>query len=206
MFLARGISTAVAFLLIVGILFPTVKADDLITAPLDELLPSREDIPTQWHTGSSSNITMEEPGFVEGKTVNYYKIYVADDLMNLHFSVYRFSNITSAEAYCNREIDKIEAEGGYTEVPIPEVFAVVVDYGVFEKAISWGVMSNIVFTVNVLNTYSLENPTDELVYFTNLEKDTVPEGASFLILPLFMLATLLAIIIYRRKHARALSN
>lgn len=79
---------------------------------------------------------MAEPGFVEGKTVNYNKIFSGDSIMNLRFSVYRFSNVTSAEAYCNEEIDEIKSEGGYTEVTMPEVFAVVVDYGVAEEALS----------------------------------------------------------------------
>jgi len=183
-----------------GLLLPLTKAEELITAPLDELLPSREDIPTQWRTGSSSNITIAEPGFIEGKTVNYNKIFSGDSIMNLRFSVYRFSNVTSAEAYCNKEIEEIKSEGGYTEVIIPEVFAVVMDYGVVDEALSWGVISNIVFTVNVLNTYYLENPTDELITFTNLEKSIIPEFPSFIILPLFMVATLLAVILYRRKH------
>ena len=34
----------------------------------------------------------------------------------------------------------------------------------------------------------------------------IPEFPSFLILPLFMIATLLAVIIYRRKHSMRLMN
>lgn len=185
--------------LLVGCILPLAEAEDLISKSLDELLPAREDIPTEWWTGGSSNKTLTEAGFVEGKSAFYYKDFGEFSAMEVTFFVYRFSNASTAEAYCNKEINKIKSEGGYTEVSIAGVFAVLYDWGTEEDGISWGVISNIVFKVNVYNDYIFEDPTDELIEFTNLEISIIPELPSFLILPLFMMATLLAAIVYKRR-------
>jgi hypothetical protein len=66
-------------------------------------------------------------------------------------------------------------------------------------------------TVNGANptywNYTLyDNGTYRWIYFTyehsTLEIIIVPEFPSFLILPLFMMATLLAVITYRRKYSK----
>jgi len=56
------------------------------------------------------------------------------------------------------------------------------------------------------DNYTLhENATHKWIYFayehSTHEIDIIPEFPSFLILPLFMITTLLAVIIYRRKHS-----
>jgi len=111
-------------LLLVGVLFPLAKAEEqLITAPLDELLPSREDIPSEWWTGSSSSKTLNEPGFVEGKMVSYYKEFGEWSEMDVEFCVYRFSDANSAKTYCDKKVNNLKSEGGYTEVAIPRALA-----------------------------------------------------------------------------------
>jgi len=190
--------TIIVLMLTAASFLPLAKAEDLITAPLDELLPSRDDIPSEWWTGGSWNVTLSESGFVEGKAVGYYKEFGEYSEMDVDFCVYRFSNVSSAEAYCDKEINQIKSGGGYTEISILGAFAVVYDYGTEEEGMSWGVINNIVYKVEVYNDYILEDPTDELVSFTNLEMDIIPEFPSFLILPLFMTATLIAVIVYRR--------
>jgi len=198
----RIISETMLVLLFVGLLLPLAKAeDDLITAPLDELLPSREDIPSEWETGGLSNATLDEPGFVEGKTVWYFKDFGGSSAMDVDFYVYRFSDMNNATTYYDKEVDEIKSDGGYTEVEIPDAFAVVYDWGIGEQAVSWGVESNVVFKVEIWNNYESEDPADELITFTTLEKTIIPEFPSFLILPLFMTTTLLVAVLYRRKHS-----
>jgi len=56
------------------------------------------------------------------------------------------------------------------------------------------------------HNYTLyDNGTHRWIYFSYphsiREIDIIPEFPSFLILPLFMIATLLAVIIYKRKHS-----
>ncbi|MDH5623793.1 MAG: hypothetical protein OEY39_04930, partial [Candidatus Bathyarchaeota archaeon] len=64
---------------------------------------------------------------------------------------------------------------------------------------------------NVSKDYILtQNATHTSLYFTNSHSThnikikgttAIPEFPSFIILPLFMIATLLATIVYRRKHS-----
>ena len=215
--LNRTVSGILMLLLPLGLLLPLVKAEELITNPLDELLPPRIYDPghdptnplqePEWYYGNSWSETLSEPGFVEGRAVQYYKRFFGGSDMSVEFYVYRFSNLSSAEAYCNREINQITSEGGYTEVLISDAFAVTYDYGTQETGVSWGVINNIVFKVEVFTINIVEDPADQLVEFTFLERaciletGIIPEFSFFIILPLFMIASLLAIIIGRRKQS-----
>ncbi len=215
--LNRTVSGIMVLLVLLGLLLPLVKAEELITNPLDELLPpiiyNPGHDPTnplqepEWYYGNSWSEILSEPGFVEGRAVQYYKRFFGYSDMSVEFYVYRFSNVISAEEYCNREINQIKSEGGYTEVSISGSFAVVYDYDTQETGVSWGVINNIVFKVEVFTDHIVEDPTDQLVEFTFLERarileiGIIPEFPSFIILPLLMIATLLSIIIGRRKQS-----
>jgi len=215
--LNRTASEILVLLVLLGLLLPLVKAEELITNPLDELLPPRIYDPghdptnplqePEWYYGNSWSETLNEPGFVEGRAVQYYKRFFGGSDMSVEFYVYRFTNVSSAEMYCNREINQIKSEGGYTEVSISGSFAVTYDYDTQETGVSWGFINNIVFKVEVLTIHIVEDPTDQLVEFTVLECERIlemviiPEFPSFIILPLFMIATTLSIIIGRRKQS-----
>jgi len=45
-------------------------------------------------------------------------------------------------------------------------------------------------------------PCQKYTFGVSFPKEYIPEFPSFLILPLFMITTLLAVIVYRRKHTR----
>lgn len=216
---SRPVSGIMVLLVLFVSLLPLVNAEELITNPLDELLPPLIENPghdptnplqePEWYYGNSWSETLSEPGFVEGRAVGFYKRFFKHSDMSVEFYVYRFSNVSSAEAYCSREINQIKSEGGYTEVSITGAFAVVYDYDTQEIGISWGVINNIVFKVGVYTESIVEDPTDQLVSFTMLEREhilekgiIIPEFPSFIILPLFMMATLLAIIVSRRKKSK----
>jgi len=214
--LNRTASEILVLLVLLGLLLPLVKAEELITNPLDELLPPRIYNPghdptnplqePEWYYGNSWSEILNEPGFVDGRAVQYYKRFFEHSDMSVEFYVYRFSNVSSAEEYCNRKINQIKSEGGYTEVLISGSFAVTYDYETQETGVSWGVINNIVFKVEVFTINIVEDPTDQLVEFTFLEHarilemGIIPEFSSFITLPLFMIATLLSIIIGRRKQ------
>jgi len=217
-------------LVLIGSLSPLARADELYL-DLEGLLPSKNDDPItcpvlqepQWYFGNSWSENLSALGFVDGRGVEYYKRFYAHSDMSVEFYVYLFSNVSSAEEYCDGEINQTQSNGGYTEVPISDAFAVVYDYGTQEIGVSWGVISNVVFKVAVYTANIVEDPTDQLVSFTFLERTrilalgvspeapsstdpdspsgTIPEFPSFIILPLFMLATLMAIKIGRRKQS-----
>jgi len=198
-----------------SLLFSSVKADGPILS-LDGMLPSKSDNPDTypvlqepaWYFGISWSENLNEPGFIEGKAVEYYQRFYEHSDMSVEFYVYLFSNLSNAEAYYNRTINETKSNGGYTEVSIPDVFAVVYNYGTQEIGISWGIVSNVVFKVGVYTANIVEDPTDRLVSFTSLERtrileksglNTVPEFTSLIILPLFVLATFIAAKIAKKR-------
>ena len=105
---------------------------------MDELLPPRIYDPghdptnplqePEWYYGNSWSEILNEPEFIEGRAVQSYKRFFAHSDMSVEFYVYRFSNVGSAEDYCNRKINQIKSEGGYTKVLLSGSFAVTYDY------------------------------------------------------------------------------
>ena len=213
-----AVSGFLALLILLTLPLPSARAEGLILS-LDGLLPSKSDDPAsypvlqepRWYFGSSWSENLVETGFVEGRAVEYYQRYFAHSDMSVEFYVYLFSNISNAETYCNKEVNLTKSNGGYTEVPIPNVFAVVYNYGTQEIGTSWGIAYNVVFKVSVITANIVEDPTERLVMFTDLERtrildksglsDSVPEFPSLIIVPLFLLATLITVKIKMKTHA-----
>ncbi len=179
----RAVSEIMVLLVLLSLMSPLVKAEELITNPLDELLPSRDESPSnplqepEWYYGISWSETLNVPGFVEGKAVSYYKRFFAHSDMSVEFYVYRFLNVSSAEACLNKMMNQTKSEGGYTEIPISVAFAVVYDYDTQEIGVSRGVIGNIVFKVVVYTDHIVEDPTDTLIGFTLLEHARILEMA-----------------------------
>jgi hypothetical protein len=186
-----------------------VKAEQLILS-LDGILPSKSDDPItyptlqepQWYFGNSWTANLNETGFLEGSGVEYYQRFYAHSDMSVEFYAYLFSNTSNAEAYYNRTVNQTKSNGGYIEVSISHCFAVVYNYGTQEIGISWGIFNNLVFQVAVYTANIVEDPTDRLVTFTSLERtriiekinpNSVPEFPSIIVLPLFILATLIVL-------------
>lgn len=119
--------------------------------------------------------------------------------MTVYFAVLRFSSESTAEAYYDGEVKTMKEEGGYIDVPIPYVFAVMYDWDTEQQGISLGITENIVYKVEVNNTYTMEDPTDELIEFTDLQMHVIPEFPTFLATLLLMVATLLSAILVRKK-------
>jgi len=147
----------------------------LITKSLDEMFPTRNDISTEWFTGSSEPLKLEEEGFIEGKRVSYYK--TLSDItyagIDVDFYVRRFSDSNSARIFYEKIINKIKSEGGFKEMHITDCFAFTTDMGREESAESICLKNNIVYGVYVYNDYIWENPDDELKDFTNLLKNKI---------------------------------
>lgn len=216
----KALSVSICALMVLfellGLLLPVAKADSLYLS-LDGLLPSKSDDPavypvlqeTEWYYGTSWSETLSVLGFVEGRAVEYYRRYAGPgDIRSVEFYAYLFSDVNSAEAYCNREIDNVKSVVGLTEVLLVGAFGAVYEYGGMETGVSWGIVSNVVFKVAVF-AYIGEDPTDRLVSFTSLERTrildkgaspSVPEFPSLIMIPFFALATLLAIKFGKKIH------
>ncbi len=212
------LSAILILLVLVTLSLSPVKADGPILS-LDGMLPSKSDDPkvypvlqeTEWYYGTSWSENLTESGFVEGRAVEYYKRYSGlGDIRFVEFYVYLFSNTSNADAYCSKEIDKIKSQANKTEVITVAAFAVIYElmdvYVTWEIGVSWGTVSNVVFKVEVYADKG-QDPTDRLISFTSLEYtrileksnlSSLPEFPSLIIIPVFMLATLLAIKTSRR--------
>jgi hypothetical protein len=216
------LSGILILLVLTGLLSPLARAEGLIVS-LDGMLPSKNDDPLtypvlqepQWYYGNSWSENLNAPGFLDGRGVEYYKRYYAHSDMSVEFYVYLFSNVSSAEAYCYTEINQTKSQGGYTEVSISGTFAVVYDYGTQEIGVSWGVIGNVVFKVAVYTANIVEDPTDQLVSFTVLERtrilekaapSTIPEFPSVIVLLSFIIATSIAVKIGKRVFTRDYSD
>lgn len=207
-----------SFVLLVFLL-PMASADNLYLS-LDGLLPSKSDDPTvypvlqetEWYYGTSWSETLSLPGFVDGRAVEYYRRYAGPgDIRSVEFYAYLFSDVNSAELYYNAEVANLKSMVGLTEVPLTGAFGGVYESGgmqPMETGVSLGNVSNVIFKVMVY-AYIGEDPTDRLVSFTSLERTrilnvggspSVSEFPALTVVPLFALATLLAIKFGRRIH------
>lgn len=154
------------------------ETGELITRPLDDLLPSRDDVATEWLGGDSSGVTSDANGFLEGRSTYYHKRIGSthsggrDYFYFTTLFVYRFSDVLSAEAYFDSEVNRMISEGGYQDVAIPDVFAATYDYGTADEGFSWGHRQNLVFGVYVYNNAVFE-ADKELIEFTNLLLDRI---------------------------------
>ena len=171
------------------------------TSDLDEFLPSREDIEDQFHEVEYQNLTLNENNFLEGKSVTYSRLYDNDVIISLQFNIYLFSNTESANTYYDKIVNQVKTDGGYrdvvyTEIEIPSAFAIIEDDRA-EIANSWSVSNNIVMNLEVYNDWN-EDTEQLLITYTQLEMDIIPEFPSWTAIPLFLIATVTAIIIRKK--------
>ena len=191
-------ASAIVLIMVFVLMVNVVSASqDEYSSLLDELLPSREDIPSNLRTGDYKNETLNEDGFLEGRSNSYNRLFEGYIIMTLRFRVYKFSDSESANSYYNKKVDEIKSTGGYTEVEIPSAFAVINENGV-EIGNSWSVTNDIVWNVEVYNDSVLENTEDALVSYTLLELSIIPEFPAWAILPVLLIAGL-AVILVKRK-------
>ena len=103
-------------------------------------------------------------------------------------NVSEVKQVTLVYAYANssgtwiRVIDMTNLEGNIWNAPIP----------------AFPYCTNVTYTIIAEDNAGNTITTEEMEYDTQYH--VIPEFPSFLILPLFMIATLLAVIIYKRKH------
>ena len=176
-----------------GIVFASSDNSSL----LDELLPSREDIPDQFRNVNYKNEILNEDGFLEGRSNSYDRIFEDYVIISLRFKVYKFSNSESADSYFNKKINEIELQGNYFEVEIPNAFAVITENG-FDLGNSWCVEDDLVFNVEVFNDWTPEDTEDMLVSYTLLELGIIPEFPLWFILPIFLVTTIVTILAKKR--------
>lgn len=182
-------------------IFSSQTAFATTTSELDELLPSREQIPAQFHEVETENLNLNEDNFVEGRSITYGRLFENHLIMSLQFNVYEFTDNQSANAYYNKTVNEMKTHGGYlgfgyVEVEIPSAFAII-EEDQAEIANSWSVANNFVMNLEVFNDWD-EDTEELLVTYTQLEMNIIPEFPTWTALPIFIIATLTAITIKKQ--------
>ena len=127
----------------------------------------------------------------------------------------------SAKVHVSRYLDVRVEDSVGQDVPSANVTATYPNATIAESKLTdsngWARLTLMEKTMNVTGEYPIGNYTVKATYETHsadtsvhmienrqialiLEDFVIPEFPSLLILPLFMIATLLAVILYRRKH------
>ena len=134
----------------------------IITKTVNEMLPVRADIPTEFKTGSVKNITINTDGFESGSKVSFTKLQGSHGGIFVDFVVYKFLSIDSDSSYYESLVPDITEEGGYKELSLPyairaECFGYTQDFG-FELKMGESICKkdNVIFKtlVSGANTFS----------------------------------------------------
>lgn len=133
---------------------------------LIEMLPKREDIPTEFKTGSPYNLTFREypKGFDSGVSIEPTKIVGSSGYIELDFDIIKFDSEENARKYHVDFTNRVKNEGGYTEIDIEvpskaECFSFTEDYGYQSRfATSNCLKGNLEYHVLVTAAYAFEKP------------------------------------------------
>jgi len=148
---------------------PTSQATTIIEKSADQLLPTREELPTEWRISGKSNISLNATGFLEGVEFVIAKTEMLG-VARAIIRIYKFNTTISADEYYMDKITQIRAEGGYKEI---SGGLNVKSYGTFVEAITgefsrvYFVKHNIYVEIWVGGTYYY-NTRDDALYLAQL--------------------------------------
>lgn len=151
---------------------PEIKAEPLlITKSTDEMLPTREDIPTEFVMDDIKDVELATSikGFESGKSLSASKLVgtFAPGLIVVHFKVLKFLSVDDAKEYYGSKVSEIKNDGGYTELNIKtdnsDCFSWKQDYGYDARFVtSICQNNNIFYEVFVSASQTFENPDSYL--------------------------------------------
>jgi len=117
------------------------SSEIVIQKSVDELLPTREDLPTEWRIGDRIRLTSNATGFIEGAELTITKIE-GFGAAGVTIKIYKFNTTKEAEKYFIDLVTNLKAKGGYKEISTNLRAKV---YGTFFEAINVQI-SKIYFT------------------------------------------------------------
>jgi|GEM_PF-2072999 len=91
------------------------SSEIIIQKSADELLPTREDLPTEWKIGDRIRLTSNATGFIEGAELTITKIEMFGAAA-VTIKIYRFNTTMEAEKYFIDLVTNLKAKGGYKEI------------------------------------------------------------------------------------------
>jgi len=140
-----------------------------IKKSLNEMLPTRQDIPTEFRLDGITDVTYGDStsipeGFDSGVTTSAFKWLGMSSLIELDFRILKFESEDSARKKYNKRKDFMINDGGYTELDIKvpsgaECFSFLEDYGFDASfAISYCFKDNFEYEVSITAGNTFENP------------------------------------------------
>ncbi len=140
------------------------EQQSLITSPVDNILPTRNEIPTEFVIDSPEDISasVSASNLEEAKIISTNKIEGSFGAISVSYSVYKFSTLESAQGYYNSVVNDIVQSGGYSEIKLSDsCFGYKEDYGFQAKAGSGICLEkNVVFSVDFSSANTFKNPDD----------------------------------------------
>lgn len=167
------------------------------SSTLDELFPPSQDISHGFRNEEIQNETLNENGFIEGRSVSYTRLLDNYVMMQLHIRVYKFSSTETAYNYYNKTINEIKSNQIYDEIEIPSAFAIITNEDA-EVGSSWLLLNTIVSNIEVINEYTLEDTQEMLVYYTQLGLDNIPEFQQLTLILIFVTVSISTIIMKKK--------
>jgi len=138
-------------LLIVGFLV-SEQGVHLVTRPVVELLPLREDLSTEWIIGTVTAESLNITGFTEGAKLTLSKTTGLEG-EGITIRIYKFTTSDPASEYYDSVLSDLKAEGGYREVSTGLGTG---SYGTFiesmmgERTVIYVVKANVFFEVRAV--------------------------------------------------------
>jgi len=158
---------------------PATTIQPLITKSAVEMLPTPEELPTEFTIGEIKDITESMTknalGFESGKmlSIDKYKILGTGvyDYTSVDFSILKFSTIDYAKSFFNNNVNNVKSSGGYTKLSFStdaECFSWKTDYGYDTGKIGESICNkkNVVFWISVTIVKTWNQPDNYLKYMT----------------------------------------
>jgi len=170
-----GVAAIFAIIIVLGVIgsnssnSTTQNTGTLITESVDQMLPTRAEIPTEFTIDETKNLILNVSGFESGKMVSTSKLEGTTGMIFVDYSVYKFSTAEDAKSYYDNKINEIKQEGGYTEIRISGCFTYKVDMGFEgESGESFCMKDNVVYSSYVTSSKTYRQIDSFMKDATNL--------------------------------------
>lgn len=136
------------------------ESQSTLTKSPKDLLPTREDVPTEFKTGSVRNITINATGFESGNIIDFHKLEGTYGLIEVEFKIWKFSSVEDAKTFYSNKVNKIKEAGGYTKLKSnvkAECFAYKEEYGFVAKfGENFCIKENVIFSIYITTANTFE--------------------------------------------------
>lgn len=112
----------------------------LITKSPNEMLPTREEIPTEFTIDEENDVNINDiQGLESGRTLSISKLEGYSGYISVDMEVYKFSSNENAKGYYENRVNSVKYERGYIEM------------GISTRATCFGYTEDLGFTVKSAN-------------------------------------------------------